>query len=93
MTDFRCPIDGAPLRSATHPINADSTFVHIDGTTHGGGWLEVAETFEATMAKLSEALAPVLAELNAEMQRFGAAARSIEWPTFPAIKPIGGSES
>lgn len=38
------------------------------------------------MAKLTEALAPVLAELNASVQRAVIAAQAIEWPHFPPLK-------
>jgi hypothetical protein len=85
----RCPLDGAPLRSWSHQANGPSTYVHADGTTHGG-LVEFAETWAATlaetMAKLREALEPALAELNASAQRAVAALQAIEWPRFPPVK-------
>jgi hypothetical protein len=86
----RCPLDGAPLREWTEAVNEPPKYVHVDGTTHGG-LLEVAETFNATMAKLEESLAPLVAELNASLQRFTIAAKAIEWPRFPSRD--GGAES
>lgn len=84
----RCPLDGALLRERTVGINEPSKFVHTDGTTHGG-LLEFAETFSATMAKLTEALAPIVAELNASVRQFGVAAQAIEWPQFPSLDGEG----
>ena len=83
----RCPLDGAPLREWTEPVNAAPTYVHADGTTHGG-MLELVEKWEASMARLGEQIHALMPAFEAQARSGLAVAGAIEWPTFPPLGPL-----
>jgi hypothetical protein len=73
----RCPLDGAPLREWTMPINSDPTYVHTDGHAHGG-LLELAEKWDAALPLLGARVAALRPQMEAQSRAGLAMARALE---------------